>query len=94
VADLQSQFLCSHLWPEIAELCPDGWQRLRERKSEHARQTSASAHVPPSELRRVNLRITQAPAEFTMPVKQDRQFTPSFKAEARLTTLAASRWEE
>lgn len=68
-----------------ARPAPDGW-RLSESFPELARDIAKGTAPPeanaatPHEL---HLTIVTAPAEFGVPLKQDRQFTPPFKVQVR-----------
>jgi hypothetical protein len=83
VEDLQQQFVwyaCGH--EEHATAALNGW-RLQDSDAEKARQMSAGRHEEANVLHEVTLAIVTAPAEFGVPMKQDRQFTPSFKVQVR-----------
>jgi hypothetical protein len=59
----------------VAQHAPRGWER--------ASSISSSFHNLHSRILGVKLEITQAPAEWALPVKTDRQFSPIFQARVR-----------
>jgi hypothetical protein len=68
----------SHCSPEglpVSQPSPVGWQWLE------AMTGSDSAEL--AKLKSLQLVITRAPAEWTLPTKTDRQFTPTFEVEVR-----------
>jgi hypothetical protein len=82
-------WICHHRNVVVAEACPEGWNReVHDPRSldEGPRDGSPLTELP--QIQRLSLEITQAPAEFTLPVKQDRQFMPPFRVRVRAT----SRW--
>jgi hypothetical protein len=66
---------CSPEGLPVAQPSPVGWQSLE------AMTGSDSAEL--AELKSLQLVITRAPAEWTLPTKTDRQFTPTFEVEVR-----------
>jgi hypothetical protein len=81
-------YLCHHSNPLAAQECPQGWNRaIHDPRSVEQQQQEQLANGAPrpqnAQIQNLTLHITQAPAEFTLPVKQDRQFMPPFKVKAR-----------
>lgn len=81
-------WLCHHGSALTAEPCPKGWDRSAHdpRSLEPPADAATGAQAAP-QLQSLQLAITQAPAEFTLPVKQDRQFMPPFRVEVRCAAL-------
>lgn len=86
VKDLQHQFVwyAAHN-TEHATAAPDGWTLAESDPSKLSAGQAADANVP----HEVSLAIVTAPAEFGVPMKQDRQFTPSFKVQVPFLPLCS-----
>jgi hypothetical protein len=52
--------------------------------------TAAAAAAELARVEKLTLEIMQAPAEFTLPVKQDRQFMPPFRVKVRVMPVRAA----
>jgi hypothetical protein len=81
VEGLQRQFVC-YGDSGTAEEAPQGWKLARSDPAAVAAAAAGRGGYGGDALE-MSLSIVTAPAEFGVPLKQDRQFTPPFKVQAR-----------
>ena len=77
VERLQHQYVCYGEHGRV-QVAPDGWSRA-ESDAEALRRHDGGEPADPALPQRLTLTVVTAPAEFCVPTKQDRQFTPSFR---------------
>lgn len=79
VDKLQRQYVCYGHEGRLEE-APRGWS-LAMSDAALAQKVAAGHVVDPGTPHELSLAIVTAPAEYGVPLKQDRQFTPSFKVQ-------------
>lgn len=79
VEQFQAQFVAYGAESDY-EPAPTGWHRAQSLAGQQAQQAGGQPCSVPDN---INLSIVCAPAEFGVPLKQDRQFMPFFKVQVR-----------